>query len=594
MSQRTELRNVAIIAHVDHGKTTLVDQLLHQSGVFRENEAVRERVMDNRDQEQERGITIASKTAALLYQNTKINLVDTPGHSDFGGEVERVLNMVDGALLLVDASEGPQPQTRFVLDKAIQQDLNIVLCVNKIDRDDARLSEVVDEVFELFLELGASDEQLDFPILYTIATEGVALEEPEDSGENLKPIFQAMMEHVEPPSTAVDRPLQMLVSDLSYSDYMGRLGIGRVQQGQLRKGENILVDRGEMGQQETEITGLYVNEGLGRREVESVPPGELAVVAGSENVDIGDTITSPEAPQPLPRISVEEPTVGITIKPNSSPVSGQEGEYVTARKLLARLQQEARNNVAIQLDELDPDHWQLRGRGQLQLAIVLENMRREGYEMMAGQPEVLTRERDGQTYEPIELVSIDVPEEFVGAVTEKLGSREGEMESYETISEDRVRLEFTVPTRGLIGYRSEFQTDTRGSGIISSSFEEYKPLSDPIARRNTGALISDRAGQVTAYALHKLKDRGRFFVEPKTTCYEGMIVGENAKKHDLDVNITKQKQLTNFRAAGSDDSIQIEPPKIHSLESALEWVEGEELVEITPENIRLCAGSSLG
>lgn len=587
--QHEDIRNVAIIAHVDHGKTTLVDHLLRQSGVFRDNEDVRERVMDTQDLEQERGITISSKNAALMYDDTKINIVDTPGHSDFGGEVERILNMVDGAILLVDASEGPLPQTRFVLKNAIEKDLELILCVNKIDRDDARISEVVDEVFDMFLELNASDDQLDFPILYSAAINGFAVEDPDDQdeGEDLEPLFETIIDHVPPPETDDDGPLQLLVSDLGYSDYMGRLAIGRIRSGSVANGETVKVIQDD-GEIETEVTALNVHEGLQKREVEEASAGEIVALAGAENVQIGDTITSVDDPSPLPRITVDDPTVGITIMANDSPFAAQEGEYVTGRKVLERLQAEDRNNVAIDLRETgEPDRWNMMGRGQLQLAIVLEEMRREGYEMLVGKPEVLTREEDGEELEPVERVVVDVPEQFVGAVTEKLGSRNGEMQEYLPLQGERVRLEFRVPTRGLIGYRSEFQTDTRGSGIITTTFSDYQPMNGNHHGRRTGALIADRDGEAKSYALHNLEDRGRLFVGPGTECYEGMIVGEHSKKSDLDVNVTKNKQLTNFRADGSDDSIQLEPPEDVDIEFGLEWIDDNELIEITPESVRL-------
>lgn len=585
--QYQSIRNVAIIAHVDHGKTTLVDHLLKQSGVFRENEDVRERVMDTQDLEQERGITIASKNAALMYEDTKINIVDTPGHSDFGGEVERILNMVDGAILLVDASEGPLPQTRFVLKNAIEKDLEIILCVNKIDRDDARISEVVDEVFDLFLELDASDEQLDFPILYSAAIHGFAVEDPAESGEDLQPLFRTIIDEVPPPETDTGGPLQLLVSDLGYSDYLGRQAIGRIRSGSVSTGDTVKVVQ-EGDEFETEVSGLQVHEGLQRREVEQVEAGEIVALSGASDVEIGDTITNAGNPAPLPRITVDDPTVGITIMANDGPFASREGEYVTGRKVLERLREEDRNNVAIDLQETgEPDRWNMMGRGQLQLAIVLEEMRREGYEMLVGKPEVLTREVNGEEHEPVERVVVDVPENFVGAVTEKLGDRNGEMQEYEPLQGDRVRLEFRVPTRGLVGYRSEFQTDTRGSGILTTTFEDYQPMNGVDHGRRTGALIADRDGEATSYALFKLEDRGRLFVGPGTDCYEGMIVGEHSKKSDLDVNVTKQKQLTNFRAAGSDDTLQLEPPVDVDIEFALEWIDDNELIEITPESVRL-------
>jgi GTP-binding protein len=543
--------------------------------------------MDAQDLEKERGITIASKNAALKHDGTKINVVDTPGHSDFGGEVERILNMVDGAILLVDASEGPLPQTRFVLKNAIEKDLEIILCVNKIDRDDARIDEVVDDVFEMFMELDASDDQLDFPILYSAAIHGFAVEDPDEEGENLELLFETIIDEVPPPETEDDGPLQILVSDLDYSDYLGRLAIGRIKSGSVETGETVTVVRDE-DEFETEVTAVEVHEGLEKREVDRASAGEIVAIAGAESVEIGDTITSTDNPSPLPRITVEEPTVGITVMANDGPMAAQEGEFVTGRKVLERLEAEDRNNVAVELcDTGEPDRWNLMGRGQLQLAIVLEEMRREGYEMLVGKPEVLTKEEDGRELEPVERVVVDVPEQYVGAVTEKLGDRNGEMQEYAPLQGDRVRLEFRVPTRGLIGYRSDFQTDTRGSGIITTTFEDYQPMNGADHGRRTGALIADRPGEAKRYALNNLEDRGRLFVGPGTECYEGMIVGEHSKKSDLDVNITKNKQLTNFRADGSDDSIQLEPPEDVDIEYGLEWIDDDELIEVTPESIRL-------
>ncbi len=585
--QHDDIRNVAIIAHVDHGKTTLVDHLLKQSGVFREHEATGERIMDTQDLERERGITISSKNAALMHDGTKINIVDTPGHSDFGGEVERILNMVDGALLLVDASEGPLPQTRFVLKNAIEKDLELILCVNKIDRDDARISEVVDEVFELFLELDASDHQLDFPILYSAAIHGLAVEDPEEEGEDLEPLFDTIIEHVPPPKTEADGPLQMLVSDLGYSDYLGRLAIGRIKSGSVREGETVKIIQ-EDGEIEADVTALKVHEGLQKRSIDEAHAGEIVALAGAGDVQIGDTITSTDNPSPLPRIAVDDPTVGITVMANDSPFAGREGEYVTSRRVYERLQAEDRNNVAIDLrDTGNTERWNVMGRGQLQLAIMLEEIRREGYELLVGKFEVLTKEEDGEELEPVERVVVDVPEQYMGAVREKLGDRNGEMRDYARLRGDRVRLEFRVPTRGLVGYRSEFKTDTRGTGILTTSFSEYRPVNGNLSGRRTGALIADREGEAKAYALHSLKDRGRMFVKPGTECYEGMIVGEHAKKSDLDVNVTKNKQLTNFRADGSDDNIQLEPPVDVDIEFGLEWIDDNELIEITPGAVRL-------
>ncbi|MGM0381864.1 MAG: translational GTPase TypA [bacterium] len=587
MSVQSDIRNVAIVAHVDHGKTTLVDHLLRQSGVFRKNEEVDERILDTLDQEKERGITIASKNCALKYGDTKINVIDTPGHSDFGGEVERVLNMAEGALLLVDASEGPLPQTRFVLQRAIDQELDIILCINKIDRSDARVSEVVDEVFELFMELGASEQQLDFPILYTVAVEGFAVADPEDEGEDLELLFEAIVEHVSPPEIGGTDNLQLMVSDLGYDDYLGRLALGRIESGRIEKGEEVCILQAD-GSFTTEVTELFIYEGLGKRSVEKAEAGEIVAVAGMSGIEIGDTVAGIENPVALPRISVENPTVSISVQANDGPFAAREGEFVTGRKLLERLRREDRNNVAINLEETErSDCWILKGRGQLQLAVIIEKMRREGYELIVGTPRVLIRENNGREEEPVELVVIDLPETFVGAVTEKLGARQGEMVEYKSIGSNRVRLKFKVPTRGMIGYRSEFQTDTRGEGIITSRFDSYRPKTGEINRRNSGALIADRGGEATPYALEKLQARGRLFIPPGTECYEGMIVGEHSRPANLDVNVTKQKQLTNFRAAGSDDAVQLEPHTEVDIEFALDWINDQELAEITPESVRL-------
>ncbi len=584
---RQDIRNIAVIAHVDHGKTTLVDHLLRQSGVFHEREQVSERVMDNLDQERERGITIASKNCALKYKNTKINVIDTPGHSDFGGEVERVLNMVEGALLLVDASEGPLPQTRFVLKHAIEKGLRVILCVNKIDRSDARVDAVVDEVFELFMELGASDEQLDFPIIYSVAPAGFAVEDPEQRGEDLVPLFERLVDEIPPPAIETDAEGRLLVSDLGYDNYLGRLAMGRIQSGSLERGREVKIIQ-EAGTLKREVTALFVYEGLERRPVEQAKAGEIVAVAGVEGVEIGDTIAEKECLNPLPRISVARPTISVSVQPNDGPFASQEGEYVTGRKLLERLRREDRNNVAVTLEETErTDRWLLKGRGQLQLAVIFEEMRREGYEMLIGMPEVLMRKNNGQVEEPVERVVADVPQGFVGVVTEELGSRQGEMEVYQPLGEERVRLEFKVPTRGLIGYRSQFKSDTRGEGILSSRFEGYQPRSAVLERRNTGALLADRPGTATPYALEGLEDRGRLFVPPGTDCYEGMIVGEHSRAPNLNVNVTKQKQLTNFRAAGADDAIQLEPHKEVTIEFALDWIKGDELIEITPQSVRL-------
>ncbi|MFB6356308.1 MAG: translational GTPase TypA [bacterium] len=583
----TDKRNVAIIAHVDHGKTTMVDHMLRQSGLFHENETVEDRVMDQLDQERERGITIESKNASLSYRGTTINLVDTPGHADFGGEVERIMNMVDGAILLVDAGEGPKPQTRFVLKNAIDMGLSIVVCINKIDRDDARISTVVDEVFKLFMDLGASDEQLDFPLLYSVATEGYAVEDPDREGQDLRPLFESIIDHVPSPDLELDEPFQMLVSDLGYSDYLGRLAIGRVRSGTIDTGEKARLIQEE--RQTTEpVQALFGYDGLEEVNRDRAEAGDIVALAGFEGVDIGDTIASEQAPEALPRIDVEQPTVGITIGVNDGPFSGQEGEHVTGTKIQERLQYEDRNNVAIEINSTpNEERWELKGRGELQLAVMLEEMRRDGYEMVVSKPRVLMKQEKGERLEPIEHVTIDVPDKFVGVVTEELGERGGTMERYESLDSERVRLVFEIPTRGLIGYRSQFRTDTRGTGLLTSNVDHYAPHTGNIPGRHNGALVADRKGKATAYALEKLEERGRLFIQPDDRCYEGMVVGEHNKEPDLDVNVTKSKQLTNFRAAGADDAIELEPVKPMTIERALEWIEDNELIEITPENVRI-------
>ncbi|MFP4687860.1 MAG: translational GTPase TypA [bacterium] len=584
---KTNIRNVAVIAHVDHGKTTLIDHMLRQSGTFRKNQKVEDRVMDSLDLERERGITIASKNASFDYQGVKINLIDTPGHADFGGEVERIMNMVDGAILLVDASEGPLPQTRFVLEKAIEKGLSVIVCVNKIDRSDARISDVVDEVFELFMELGASDEQLDFPIVYSVAVAGYTVAEPEEKGEDLKLLFDEIINRIPAPQANKEGPLKMLVSNLGYCDFLGRLAIGRVRQGTLKSGaETVLIQ--ENSTEKMRIQALFGYRGLEQVPVEQVEAGDIAVFAGYDKVKIGDTLSDPDDLRPLERIRVEQPTVGITIGVNNGPFSGQDGEHVTGSKLYKRLLREARNNVALKLENTSrSDQWKLMGRGELQLAILLEEMRREGYEMVVSKPQVLIKEIDGRPMEPVERVVIDVPEVYVGVVTEKLGARKGSMENYESIGSDRVRLEFIVPTRGLIGYRTQFLTDTRGTGLLNSYFLEYVPHKGEIEERHTGALIADRRGEARAYALDNLEDRGKLFINPGTLCYEGMIIGEHNKGTDLNVNVTKNKKLTNVRAAGSDDAIQLTTVQPLGIEEALESIEEDELIEITPNHIRL-------
>ncbi len=581
-------RNVAIIAHVDHGKTTLVDALLHQSGVFRANERVAERAMDNIDLERERGITIMAKNTAVPYRDVLINIVDTPGHADFGGEVERTLTMVDGVLLLVDASEGPLPQTRFVLRKALERQLPPIVVINKIDRHDARPKEVLNEIYDLFIDLDASEDQLDFPVLYANAKAGTATTDPAIAGRTLKPLFDAILEHVPPPSGDPDAPLQLLVANLDASDYLGRIAIGRVFNGRVRLGDPVTVCKLDGRAETTRVTKLYVFEGLKRTEVESAAAGDIICLAGIEDITIGETITDPEDRQPIPHVPIDEPTVSMVFGVNTSPLAGRDGQYVTSRNLRERLARELVGNVSIRVEETDsPDQLKVVGRGELQLAILVEMMRREGYEVQVSRPEIVTRELGGQTMEPVEDLVVDVAEEFQGVVIAELGTRRATMTKMVNHGSGRVRLEFRIPTRGLIGFRSRFLTDTRGTGIMNHLFAGWEPWHGPIPGRPTGALVADRAGRASAYAMFNLQERGELFVEPGTVVYEGMIVGENARANDLDVNVTKEKKQTNIRASTADEAIRLVPPRVVNLEQAIEFIADDELVEITPASIRL-------
>jgi len=588
MIKRNDLRNIAIIAHVDHGKTTLVDTLLRQSGTFRDNERVQERVMDNIDLERERGITIMAKNTAVRYNGIKINIVDTPGHADFGGEVERTLKMVDGVLLLVDASEGPLPQTRFVLKKALELGLPPILVINKIDRPDARISEVVNEVYDLFIDLDASDAQLEFPVVYTNAREGIAKLKMEDEGTDLKPLFDLIVNTIPPAEGEEAGPLQLLVMNIDYNDYVGRLAIGRVFSGTVKLADPIGVV--QQGNQivKTKVTSLFEFQGLKRVDTEQATIGDIVALAGIEGVGIGDTITDPENPKPLPRIAVDEPTISMLFSINNSPFAGREGKYVTSRHLKERLEKELLYNVAIKVEMLDAtDSFKVLGRGELQLAILIEMMRREGYELSVSQPETITKQRDGKTYEPMENLVIDCPEDFIGVVTQKLGARKGRMTKMANNGHGRVRLEFRIPARGLIGFRSEFLTDTRGTGLLNHIFDGYEPWQGPIAKRATGALVADRPGKTTTYALFHLQPRGELLIKESTAVYEGMIVGENSRENDIDVNVVKEKKLTNMRASGADEALRLVPPRLLSLEQALEFIKEDELVEVTPQTIRL-------
>jgi GTP-binding protein len=585
---REDLRNIAIVAHVDHGKTTLVDAMLWQSGVFRENQDVMERVMDSGDLEREKGITILAKNTAIRYGRHKINIVDTPGHADFGGEVERTLKMVDGVLLLVDASEGPLPQTRFVLRKALELELAPIVVINKIDRRDARPKEVLDEIYDLFIDLDAHEHQLDFPVLYTIARDGICRRTPDGEDERLGPLFDAILGHIPAPRYDPDAPLQMLVLNLDYSDYVGRLAIGRIVNGTVRARQEVALARLDGTLHKTRVTNLYVFENLDRVEVTEAGPGEIVSLAGLDEVHIGETVTDPEHPEPLPRVIVDEPTVSVIISVNTSPFAGQEGRFVTSSHLRQRLERELLTNVSIRVELGDsPDAFTVSGRGELQMAVLIEMMRREGYELTVSNPEVITSNVDGALHEPMEKLVVDCVEEFVGVVMEKIGRRKGRMTDMVNHGTGRVRLEFRIPSRGLIGFRSQFLTDTRGTGLLNHLFDGYEPWQGEIPQRTTGALVADRAGRVTAYAIEHVQDRGTMFVEPGERCYEGMIVGENSREQDIDVNIVKEKKLTNMRASTAEEGIHLLPVTKLSLEQALEWIREDEFLEVTPESLRL-------
>ena len=581
-------RNVAIIAHVDHGKTTLVDGLLYQSGTFRANERVAERAMDSLDLERERGITILAKNTAVHYGDLLINIVDTPGHADFGGEVERTLSMVDGVMLLVDASEGPLPQTRFVLRKALERRLPPIVVVNKIDRADARPQEVLNEIYDLFIDLDATEEQLDFPVLYTNAKAGTASTNPAIAGTDLRPLFDAIAAHVPPPRGNPDAPLQILVANLDSSDYLGRIAVGRVFNGRVRLGDAIAVCKLDSQAIETRVTKLLAFDGLKRVDIQEAAAGDIVCLAGIEDIMIGETIADPEQRIPIPTIAVDEPTVSTIFGVNTSPMAGREGQYVTSRNLRDRLAKELVGNVSIRVEDTDsPEQVKVVGRGELQLSILIEMMRREGFELQVSRPDIVTKTIDGETVEPVEELIIDVPEEFQGVVIAQLGTRRGIMTKMVNHGSGRVRLEFRIPTRGLIGFRSQFLTDTKGTGIMNHLFAGWEPWHGAIPARATGALVADRQGPTTAYAIYNLQERGKIFVEPGTEVYEGMIVGENARANDLDVNVTKEKKQTNMRASTADEAIRLIPPRKLGLEQAIEFINDDELVEVTPKSIRL-------
>jgi GTP-binding protein len=589
MAVRADIRNVAIVAHVDHGKTTLVDALLWQAGSFRDNETVAERVLDSLDLEREKGITILAKNTAIqLHDGVKLNIVDTPGHADFGGEVERGLTMVDGVLLLVDASEGPLPQTRFVLRKALQARLPVVLVVNKIDRDDARPEEVVNEVYELFLDLDADETQIEFPIVYANARAGRAGLQPDELADDLRPLVDTLLATIPAPEYDEAHPLQALVTNLDASPYVGRLALCRIRHGHLRKGQQIAWCRADGTIATAKLTELYVTEALDRVPADEAGPGEIVAIAGLPEVTIGETIADPADPRPLPVTQVDEPSLSITIGINTSPLAGTEGDKLTASMVKQRLDQELVGNVSLRVDPTArPDAWEVQGRGELQLAVLVELMRREGFELTVGKPEVLTREVDGKKHEPVERVSIDVPEEYVGVVTQLLALRKGALQQMVNHGTGWARMEYVVPARGLIGFRTEFLTETRGTGILHHVFEGWEPWFGELRTRPTGALVSDRRGPVTAFAIINLQERGTLFVQPGDEVYEGMIVGENSRADDLDVNATKEKKLTNMRAAASDETVRLIPPRPLSLEQALEEIREDECVEVTPKSIRL-------
>ncbi len=585
---RDDLRNIAIIAHVDHGKTTLVDAMLWQTGTFRKGQDVAERVMDSMDLEREKGITILAKNTAVNRGDVKFNIVDTPGHADFGGEVERALTMVDGALLLVDASEGPLPQTRFVLRKALEARLPIILVINKVDRPDARIAEVVDEVYELFIDLDADSEQIDFPIVYTNAKAGWAAMEEGVEGENLTPLLDLMAERIPAPEYDPEAPLQAHVTNLDASPYLGRLAICRVREGKIRSGQQIAWCRADGSVQRATVAELYVTEGLERVSAEEAGPGEIIAVAGMEEVTIGETLADPEDPRPLPVIEVDEPSLSVVVGINTSPLAGKEGKKLTARQIRDRLDAELVGNVSIRVVDTErPDAWEVQGRGELQLVVLLEMMRREGFELTAGQPRVVTREIDGQIHEPVERLAIDVPEEHVGTVTQMLAGRKGRMEQMVNHSTGWVRMDFLVPARGLIGFRTEFLTETRGTGILHHVFDRWEPWAGELRTRQTGSLVADRRGNTASYSLFSLQDRGALFVGNGEEVYEGMVIGENARADDLDVNPTKAKQQTNVRAASADILVRLAPPTRLTLEASLEFLREDECVEITPESVRL-------
>lgn len=581
------LRNIAIVAHVDHGKTTLVDKLLKQNGCFHINQNIPDRVMDNNDLERERGITILSKNTSIRYGDTKINIIDTPGHADFGGEVERIVNMVDGVLLLVDAFEGPMPQTRFVLKKALAAGLKPIVVINKIDRPDARPHEVIDKVLDLFIDLDANEQQLEFPIVYASAKWGVAKDSLEGSSDNMNPLLEAIINNIPAPEGDRDEPFQIAISSIDYDNYVGRIAIGKIARGEIRKGQEVILCNIEGRQQKVKISNVSVFEGLNRVEVESASAGEIVAISGIEAINIGETLCSPEKVEPVFFTPIDQPTISMNFVVNDSPMAGREGNYVTSRHLKDRLERELLSNVSMQIEELNPDTFKVSGRGELHLSILIETMRREGYEFAVTRPEVILKEIDGRIHEPVERLFIEVPEEFMGSVIEYTSKRKGELASIENSSSSAVKIEFSIPARGLIGYRSGFLTLTKGTGLMNHLFESYELYRGDINHRNRGSLVASETGTSVAYGLYNSQERGILFIGPGTDVYEGMIVGENARSGDITVNVCKKKQLTNTRASGSDDALKLVPPVIMSLENYLEFLADDELLEVTPQNLRL-------
>ncbi|GAA8181739.1 translational GTPase TypA [Helicobacter pylori] len=581
------IRNIAVIAHVDHGKTTLVDGLLSQSGTFSEREKVDERVMDSNDLERERGITILSKNTAIYYKDTKINIIDTPGHADFGGEVERVLKMVDGVLLLVDAQEGVMPQTKFVVKKALSFGICPIVVVNKIDKPAAEPDRVVDEVFDLFVAMGASDKQLDFPVVYAAARDGYAMKSLDDEKKNLEPLFETILEHVPSPSGSVDKPLQMQIFTLDYDNYVGKIGIARVFNGSVKKNESVLLMKSDGSKENGRITKLIGFLGLARTEIENAYAGDIVAIAGFNAMDVGDSVVDPINPMPLDPMHLEEPTMSVYFAVNDSPLAGLEGKHVTANKLKDRLLKEMQTNIAMKCEEMGEGKFKVSGRGELQITILAENLRREGFEFSISRPEVIIKEENGVKCEPFEHLVIDTPQDFSGAIIERLGKRKAEMKAMNPMSDGYTRLEFEIPARGLIGYRSEFLTDTKGEGVMNHSFLEFRPFSGSVESRKNGALISMENGEATAFSLFNIQERGALFINPQTKVYVGMVIGEHSRDNDLDVNPIKSKHLTNMRASGSDDAIKLTPPRTMVLERALEWIEEDEILEVTPLNLRI-------